>query len=280
MTARSASDLRVAFQAQGAVHVRGALDPAGLEHAEAAYRWSLENPGPHSGEVLPGVAGSFYQDHANPAAFPAYRPLIMQTPLARLVAEVLGSTNLWLMYEQVWLKEGAARRRTPWHQDLGYVPIAGEHLAVVWLNLDAVSNTDSLELVGGSHRGPLYNPTAFDAKDASAAMFAHHVWPPLPDIESDRSLWKILSWAIEPGDIVIFHPGTLHGGAATRDGIRRRTISLRFFGDEAYCAARPEMGIAPTDRLRHDRGDGDPMTAMAYAEPGTLFRHPGFHRVL
>jgi ectoine hydroxylase-related dioxygenase (phytanoyl-CoA dioxygenase family) len=268
-----------AFRRDGVVRIRSALDAAELALANTAYQWSLDNPGPHAAPVLGGISGAFYQDHANPHAFPMYRALLQETRLAATVAGVLGSANLWLLYEQIWMKEGAAKRRTPWHQDLAYVPMEGDHLAVAWLTLDPVEQGESLEFVTGSHGGPLYNPTAFDARDPAAAMFEPGVWPPLPDIEANRSRWPISSWAVTPGDIIVFHPGILHGGAPTRDGVRRRTLSLRFFGDHAYCAARPESGVAEIDRLQRDAGNGDPMTAMARAAPGTLFRHEGFRQI-
>ncbi len=134
----------------------------------------------------------------------------------------------------------------------------------------------SLEFVAGSHRGPLYNPTAFDPADPAAAMFAPGAWPALPDIEAQRARWPIVSWDVAPGDLVVFHPAVLHGGAPTRAGERRRTISLRFFGDDARTAARPEAGLHDIDRLTTDDGRDDPMTAMARQPPGTPFRHPGF----
>jgi ectoine hydroxylase-related dioxygenase (phytanoyl-CoA dioxygenase family) len=110
-------------------------------------------------------------------------------------------------------------------------------------------------------------------------MFAEGVWPALPDIEAARASYDIISWAIEPGDIVIFHPGMLHGGAPTRSGQRRRTISLRFFGDQAYCAERPETGLAEIDRLKHNQPDRHPIEQLARQPPGSLFRHPAFHKV-
>jgi hypothetical protein len=58
--------------------------------------------------------------------------------------------------------------------------MAGAHLATVWLNLDVVPLDRSLEFVRGSHRGPLYNPTAFDPDDPRAAMFGPGIWPSLP----------------------------------------------------------------------------------------------------
>ena len=271
--------MQEAFRIHGVVAVKEGLDAAAMTQAESAFQWSLANPGPYCAPVLGGLEGSFYQDHANPKAVPEYSRLLRETGLATLVANLLGSKNLWLLYEQIWLKEGPARRRTPWHQDLAYVPMGGTHLAVVWLTLDSVDKSESLEFVQGSHLGPLYNPTAFNGADPAAAMFEPGVWPALPDIEADRSRWPIVSWPIVPGDVIVFHPGLLHGGAATRGGACRRTISLRLFGDDSYCDSRPQLGLAEIDTLEYDRGTQDPMTAMARARPGTPFRHPDFAKI-
>ena len=271
--------LSARFHDDGVVHVSGALDRQAMALAEAAFTWSLEHPGQSAGEVLGGRPGAFYQDHGNPASFDAYRALLHDTPLASLVADLLGSDHLWLLYEQIWLKEGADTRRTPWHQDLAYIPLEGNHLAVAWLSLDAVPMERALEFVRGSHRGPLYNPTAFDAIDEHASMFEPGVWPQLPDIEATRDQWPVVSWAVQPGDLIVFHPAILHGGAPTRTGDRRRTISLRFFGDHARCAERPEQGLADVDRLKREDGGRDPIEQMALLPPGTLFRHPGFPQI-
>jgi hypothetical protein len=267
------------FREDGVVLAKGALDRRELAVAEAAFQWTIEHPGPGAGAVLAGRPGAFYQDHSNPSSHDAYRALLDDTAIPRLVADLLGTSRLWLLYEQVWLKEGTSRP-TPWHQDLAYIPLEGDHLAVVWLTLDHVDRETSLEFVRGSHRGPLYNPTAFDATDARAAMFDPGVWPTLPDIDAERERWPVVSWAVDPGDLLIFHPAILHGGAPTHEGQRRRTISLRFFGDHAFCAARPEAGVADADRLDREDGGRDPIEQMAKLPPGTPFRHPGFREVL
>jgi ectoine hydroxylase-related dioxygenase (phytanoyl-CoA dioxygenase family) len=271
------TDLRARFQEDGVVFIEGALDARAVALMEEAFAWSLAHPGPAAKSVLAGAPGEFYQDHANPESFPAYRALLCDTCITDLVADVLASEHLWLMYEQIWLKDGE-KRRTPWHQDLGYIPLEGDHVVTLWTNLDPVPKEDSLELIPGSHRGPLYNPTAFNANDVSASMFDDGLWPRLPDIENERSKWPIVSWAMQPGDVLIFHQAMLHGGAGTRGG-RRRSLSLRFFGDHAYCAERPENGVAESDKLKRRDSGGDPMLEMAHAAPGTLFRHPGFQQL-
>jgi len=268
--------VRTQFRTDGVVHLANVLDTRTLALAERCFYWTLEHPGPGAGAVLAGTPGTFYQDQANPDAFPAYRELLLDTVIPDIAATLFDCENVWLMYEQIWLKDGAATRRTPWHQDLPYLPAAGEHLAVMWTCLDPVERELSLEFVPGSHRGPLYNPTAFNPEDESANLFSGEDWPPLPDIEAARERFSIVSFPMRPGDVVVFHPAMLHGGAPTRTDVRRRTLSLRFFGDNAWCANRPHDGMANVDGLKHDDGGRHPLKKMALERDGAPFRHPDF----
>ena len=273
------SSLRTRFQQDGVVFMPGVLDAPTLELARECFEWTLAHPGPGAGPVLLGTPGTFYQDQANPDCFPAYRRFLRDTVVADLAATLFGCENIWLMYEQIWLKDGADTRRTPWHQDLPYLPASGEHLAVMWTNLDAVEKDYSLEFIAGSHRGPLYNPSAFNPDDEAANLFDPAEWPPLPAIEQARGDFPIVSWAMQPGDVVVFHPAIIHGGAPTRAGVRRRTLSLRFFGDDAWVAERPHDGMANVDGLKHDDGGRHPLKKMAQARHGTPFRHEDFPRL-
>lgn len=123
--------LRSSYREDGVVFILHALDARTIALAETCFYWTLNNPGPGAGPVLAGTPGTFYQDQANPDSFAAYRELLRETTIADIAANLFGCDNVWLMYEQIWLKDGAATRRTPWHQDLPYLPAEGEHLAVL-----------------------------------------------------------------------------------------------------------------------------------------------------
>src|SRR5260370_17178352 len=84
----------------------------------------------------------------------------------------------------------------------------------------------------------------FDADDDTAPLYQDGTLPRLPNIEAERDRWDIVSWAVEPGDVLVFHPGMLHGGAPTLPSQRRRTLSLRFFGDDAIHAPRVTRATA------------------------------------
>ena len=102
--------------------------------------------------------------------------------------------------------------------------------------------------------------------------------PRLPDIEAHRDDYEIVSFAVEPGDVVAFHPAMLHGGAATRPGKQRHTLSLRYFGEDARVAWRPGDTMERIAKI----GDGPnihPMTRAKRLGEGALFRDSGFPKV-
>ncbi len=224
-----------------------------------------------------GGEGTFYQDLANPKAPAAYRELLEKSNAADIAAALWGSDDVWFMYEQVFLKEGGENRRTPWHQDSSYLPIDGSQIAVMWISFDPVAKNDSLEFVRGSHHGTMYDGSRFDPNDDTAPIYGDGSLPRLPNIEAERSRWDIVSWAVEPGDVIVFHPGVLHGGAATHRGTRRRTLSLRFFGVDARYALRP--GMSGKRRQVDDPEASVFARAAAALSPGDPLRHPGFPKL-
>ena len=82
---------------------------------------------------------------------------------------------------------------------------------------------------------------------------------PIPDIETNRDKYKILSWDLEPGDCIAFHFKTLHGGAGNpRRHTRRRAFSVRWIGDDVIYAERPGEISPPFPELKSFKRD-DPL---------------------
>lgn len=269
------SALAERYRLDGVVCLPDALSAATLSLAQEAYEWSLSHPGPGAAELPSKGSGTFYQDLANPAALTHYRTLLGEPEFGDIVARLWGKDRVWFMYEQVFTKSGGTTRRTPWHQDSSYLPIRGNDLAVMWIPLDPVDTEHALEFVAGSHRGPLFDGSSFDPEDDTAPLYGDGRLPRLPDIEAARADWPIVSWRTDPGDIVVFHPAVLHGGAATEPSQHRRTLSLRFFGEDAVVAGRPgnaamELEAGSQDSKVH------PLTRMRGLPDGTPFRDSDF----
>lgn len=271
------------FRHAGVVYISQLLDANALQLARQAFEWSIANPGKGASKLIPGTPGSFYGDLANPHCFDAYDAVNRNTVIPRQVTQLWGKPDIWFMYEQIFKKvggdNGQEARRTPWHQDLPYLPIQGNDLAVVWISFEPLTADESLEFIPASHHGTLYDGSRFDPKDDTIPLYGTGDLPRLPDIEGDRSQYEIVSYAIEPGDVVIFHPAVLHGGAATQSGKTRNTLSLRYFGEDATVALRPNDTKETIAKI----GSGPevhPMNRAKRLGEGAPFRDEGFPRLL
>jgi ectoine hydroxylase-related dioxygenase (phytanoyl-CoA dioxygenase family) len=211
-----------------------------------------------------GDPGEFFDTVRNFDLTPEFQYLMYLSPLADMAAALLGSPKIWLLFDHVFVKAGGECRRTPWHQDLPYWPIAGEQIVSFWITLDPVPASECLEYIPGTHRRPMYD--GFDPTkvlERQNAPFYGEGFEPLPDIEAERERWDIRSWDITPGDVVVFHPGVLHGGGPTHQGRSRRTLAVRCFGEDIVYAERPGtrttaprtpglgLALSPGDPLRH-----------------------------
>jgi hypothetical protein len=258
--------LRDTFLRDGVVKLSALLAPDDLAGAHSCYNWSLTHLGPHgSGTSFVSSKGSAtFEDKANPDAPGVYAPWLYATGLTKAALALWGdSRQAWFMYEQVFMKRGASRR-TCWHQDSSYLAIDGQHLIVFWICFDAVAESESLEFVRGSHKGPLYNGSTFNEVDPTEPLYKSGNLPRLPDVDATPDAFDLVSYGIEPGDVIAFHPQTLHGGAATHAGAKRETLSIRLFGDDAVFAHRPGP-CGPRVAGLHDA-----------LKPGEPFRYPAF----
>jgi ectoine hydroxylase-related dioxygenase (phytanoyl-CoA dioxygenase family) len=254
---------RETYRRDGVVHLPQVLDQGVLDAALKAWEWSLAHPA-LGGKVAQASDSTFYQDLYNPNVLDGYRSMLEASPIPEICARLWGVEDVWFMYEQVFLKEGGETRRTPWHQDASYLPVGGLDTAVAWITFEALAKADSLEFIPGSHRGALYNGSRFELGDDTAPLEGLDL-PRLPDIESERDKWEIVSFPITPGDLIVFDFATLHGGAATHPGQRRRTLTLRFFGERArYEPKGARVSRLPNAPQLHRLKPGDPFRGEGF----------------
>lgn len=270
---------RKAYAEDGAVLIEGFLKPDQLVRCRAVYDWCVENPGPLAVELFAGTEKETHNENANPRAAERLNELVSSIAFGELFADLWGSKHVWYFAEEVFLKKNGKGGRTPWHQDTSYLPWNGMHWANAWISFEAVPKPNALEMIKGSHRGILYDGTDFrDADDPTAPLHGGNALPRLPDIEAERKTnpdkYDVLSWASQPGDIVVLHPGMLHGGAPVDAAFRNRhTLVLRFFGDDAVFRSLPshsdngytQAGVLFVDHLGHLK-DGDPFRASCFPQ--------------
>ena len=248
----------------GVALLRAALDARALADAQAAWAWSVANPGPLASRIPSATAATFYQDLYNPRVLEGYEAMLARLAAAGPDRRDLGRPGR-VVHVRAGVPEGGRRGAAHALAPGLLLPLGRRRAPGGGLDhFEALAAEDSLEFVRGSHRGALYNGSRFTLGDDTAPLHPGEELPRLPDIEADRAAFDIVSFAVEPGDVVLFHPRMLHGGAATHGGQRRRTLTLRFFGHDAVYEARPgPTGPRPSGQ-RLDLQTGDPL------------RHPAF----
>jgi ectoine hydroxylase-related dioxygenase (phytanoyl-CoA dioxygenase family) len=253
-----------ALDRDGVVHLPAALDASAVARVESAFQWSLDHPSPGAVRFYPDDDATFFEDTGS-----AHLQVCVDTGIVDVVKGLWGVEEAWYLGEQLFLKEGGDTRRTPWHQDTSYLRMRGSQLVAVWVSLDPLPKQHSLEFVRGSHRGTLYNGSAFAADDDTRPLYKDSPLPRLPDIQADRDAFDIVSFDTSPGDLIVFHLGILHGGAGTVPGLRRRTLSLRFLGPDVVFDGRvrdnrgaKEGNDAALDGMYSALKDGDPFSKI------------------
>ena len=264
------------FKNDGVVMLENVLHSEWLLLLELGLQRVLNNSSQEMHRFFEGEEGEFIETIRNFEVIPEIKRLIYDSPIADLIGELIESQNLWLYSDEFFIKEKGNSARTPWHQDTPYWPIQGNQIASAWISLDSLGEDECLEYVAGSHRGVIFdgfNPSKV-SQDPTLPHYGRS-FPPLPDIESDRSNFDIRSWKITPGDIIIAHPSVLHGGGPTSALGKRRAITIRIYGDDICYASRPETKptVPLTPGLSLSLKDGDPLRSPWYPRIRPLPAH-------
>ncbi|HKT73847.1 MAG TPA: phytanoyl-CoA dioxygenase family protein [Steroidobacteraceae bacterium] len=275
---RVTPQMRTDYARNGVLFIPQIIEPQWLALAEQAIRRNFLNPGPHSVLIGEGDPGAWFMDHGNFDVNPEFQYLLYRSPIADIMMYLLDTREIWLFHEQVFIKQGGNNTITYWHQDLPYWIVQGTQLGSLWLTLDPVPKKFCLEFVPGSHLGTQYAGSTFNPADPTEPVYP--TLPRIPDIQQERSKWNIVSWDVTPGDVIIIHPGVLHGGGGTGPGSQRRTVSFRMFGDDATLNGRferegqheeppyPALDLQPDQPMRDPRfvklrSQVGPLPAMA-----------------
>ena len=273
------------FVENGAVKAPGIIDTDLLKRCKETYEKGLVNPSPMVMYAFKGTKHETFIDNANAVLREDYVQIVKSGPFAEFLRGLWDSENVYFYAEEIFSKEGGECGRTPWHQDTTYLPWGGNHWVNFWIPFQTVPRENALEVVKGSHHGPLYDGSSFNnPDDHTEPLFGNGVLDRLPDIEAERAenpdSWSVLGWSINPGDALILHPHCLHGGAKlSNEHPKRQTLVFRFFGDDATFrsvpAAEGEFLEAATDYDSHGPmfrddiahlRDGDPYRADIFPQ--------------
>ncbi|MDA1072681.1 MAG: phytanoyl-CoA dioxygenase family protein [Proteobacteria bacterium] len=234
-----------AFWRDGAVVLRGVLNEHWRRELAEGITLNLAQPTSRRVDwVRDETTGDhLFHDQLTVAHNPHYERCMLASPLGPLAARFMASPTALAFYATVFVRSPGTRSRTPWHQDQTYWCADGRQALSIWTALDPVPAGTELEFVRGSHlwEKPLAQ-TNFDEQNLGGEREIEDIdFMPMPDFSgADRDRFEFLGWPMEPGDVLVFHGMTVHGGSGDLPaGLQRRSISTQWLGPDARVTDRP-----------------------------------------
>jgi ectoine hydroxylase-related dioxygenase (phytanoyl-CoA dioxygenase family) len=250
------------YQRDGVVCLRGVYSPQWVDYLRNVLDAFYERGGMDGF----GISKTFRSDAFTWMTDDAVRDFILSGPSARIAQQAMGSKRINFFYDQIFIKAALTPDITPWHHDATFWPLAGEQICSVWTSVDPVAaESSALEFIAGSHRWKKrWKPVGI-----GGLVISSEPLEALPDIDADRGRYNIVSWALEPGDALLFQARTVHGARGNRSATSgRRAISTRWCGDDVvYQPVKGQLpipwrnGLEPGDRL------GGPVYPQILPEP-------------
>ncbi len=214
----------------------------------------IQNPSVRERSYVPNDGSApFFQDLVNWNRIPEFRDFVFKSRLGYYAAKLMKSNKSRLFHDHVLVKEPGSSIVTPWHQDKPYYCVDGNQSVSFWIALDDISKEGCLECIAGSHLSNiLHKPKRFNGND----LYENDNSKEVPDINSNRKDYEILSWDIKAGDAVAFDFRTLHGASENINKInRRRVFSARIVGDDAFFVDKQGKGSPPFESIKLKTGD-------------------------
>ncbi len=123
-----------AYERDGVVCLRGAFDAVWVGILCEAVERDLAKPGPNATNFAEGsTAGKFFGDMFMWRQDNDFRLAALTSPAAAIAARLMGSQNVDIFYDQLFVKEPGTAHPTPWHQDQPYWPVTGWQITSVWI---------------------------------------------------------------------------------------------------------------------------------------------------
>ena len=247
------------YRDDGVVCLRGLFDESWLALLKTGVEKNLEDPGPNARHYNAGRdTGFYFADAGVWQKIPEYRKFLFESPAAAIARGLMNSTKVNLFFDNVFIKDMHTPEITPWHHDMPYMPIAGDQICSVWLALGEVPIENSVEYIAGSHRwGKQFRPRSFfdPQADYDERGFSDGALEPIPDFDALRKQFTIRRWAMQPGDVQVFHGFTVHGSPGNTTTTRRQAFVSRWCGDDIRFAWKGPETYPVFDSCGLDPGD-------------------------
>ena len=227
------SEVKERYNEDGVVCLRNVISEEWIDCTRAGIARNLGQPGHFFRDQTPADSpGRYVFDYWSWQQIPEFAKLILRSPIAAIVGELLEAAHLNLLMDNWFMRESGATSGAPWHHDEPYFDFSGGRKCVFWFPLEPVGVSEGLTFLAGSHCwGKLFMPSNFREKLPFEGDMTGYL--PIDSIDFGAPEHRFLNWEMEVGDCLIFDFRTLHV-ATTETGALPSTIhrmSLRF-GDQ------------------------------------------------
>ena len=158
--------------------------------------------------------------------------------IVEIVSELLGTENIKMYGDQLFMKPPEKGSAIPWHQDsASWCDIFPMDLVTAWTAIDhAGEDNGCLRFVPGTHRwGMLVGETP------GQGIYPGQSKPFDDDFGGER--WPIVPVPLRPGSISFHHSLTLHSSSANTSDRRRRGYAVHYMRASSW--KNPAVDTAP-----------------------------------
>ncbi len=237
------------YKRDGVVCVRGAIDRTWINALWAAAQKVAADPAAY------GTISRSQSDTMTSVSFlwrkpGVFRDFIFQSPVAEITARVIGSQNISIYHDHLFVKWPESPRSMRWHADTLW-PVDGEHVPNTYIALTPIDQQNGrVEYLAGHHKYCLDHGIKYDTVNMC------------PDFEQrrDNPELNFVTYDLEPGDAVIFHPLTPHFSKGNDSKDRPRAgLATRWFGDDVVWSPAPDRAPIPgvTEMPKGQKPAGD-----------------------
>ena len=251
------------YRDNGVVCLRQVIDPQWMALLRPAAR-RIAVDGEDCG-LLPTYPGRYMS-----RTVPEFRRFVFESPIGEAAATVLQSRTVRFFFDEIFAKAPKSDDATIWHADRMGWPTTGTMVPSIWIPMTSVAEADGLECIAGSHtqdvRYWLFSPNA--RQMIKPPDRASH--PDEAALRADPDN-RFVAYAMEPGDILLVHPWTLHYAHGNHADDWRLALSIRVFGDDIRWQPRPDCvnlaGVSFDEMIAGEPPAG-PLFPILWSEDG------------
>lgn len=257
------------YTRDGVVCIRNVIDQEWIDRMLAAIERVSADParygllGPSHGKMT-SLAYLWRNDED-------FRDFATKSPVGEVVGQVIGAKWIKLYHDHLFVKPALSPTIMRWHADETAWPVIGEMTPNIWTAFSPVNEENGrVEYLAGWHRHCVENNLHFGFKPDQGDGVC-------PDFEAERNNpnfpFRYVTFDMEPGDCVIFHPHTPHFSKGNNSNSARMGLAVRMFGDDVvWYTPSYKTTIPGVQHLPEGEHPDGPFFPVIWTRPGASDR--------